>query len=125
MADFKTYSTHEVLHPDGWGFVVEEYDDGLIRLAHKERHDDVWKETGQFEGLWPDAAFQVADAMKAIAEQITGKKLEQSSSHSSDFQKGFYAGIAYAGWGEECIIAASTAAKRLAQTDTEGRKEPT
>ncbi|WP_417744798.1 hypothetical protein [Rosistilla oblonga] len=111
MPECQTFITHEIAH-DGWSFVVEQYEETLTRLVYTELRDGKVERRGAIEGICPESAREIAKALVTIAESIDGKKQEHAA-NNAEFQKGFYAGLAYSGWGDEATDAAVAAVNKI------------
>lgn len=104
MSDFTLRTIEEVMHNgDGWSYVIKEHDDGLIQIQYKDQDS----EKMSIDSIWPESARKIAASLIRIANQIE-PQLETTKQNSLDYQKGFYAGVAYASYGEEVIDAAKS-----------------
>lgn len=110
MPEFYSIKSFEINHGDGWGYVINEHDDGLIQIGYRDTPDD--KPEMRLEGIWPESARAIAAILVELANKIEPKPAEITS-HNVEFQKGFYAGLAYAQYGQEATDAASIAARKL------------
>ena len=110
MSEFRTNKRYVISHGDGWSYTISEYDDGLIRITYQDTPESEVDE--RLTGLWPEAAIAVAAALVELAHEIEPPP-QAIAVESAEFRKGFYAGLAYAEWGQEAITAAELADRMI------------
>jgi len=71
MSEFNTSKAFEVTHGDGWSYIINEYDDGLISIAYRDTPDD--KPEPRLEGIWPESARAIAAILVELANKIEPK----------------------------------------------------
>lgn len=112
--DFWTDRRVSVTHGDGWGFVIESNPDeeDIIRVSQWHESGESKETTATIENIWPESARKIATALLELANEMKPLTIP-GAKDNEDFQKGFYAGLAYSGWGDEATSAAYKAAKSL------------
>ena len=96
--DFYESPKMELMHVDGWGYGIEEYDDGLIRVFNIE---EGVKSTACLS-LFPESARKLAGLLVKMADMIK-PEAKPVADRSIDFQNGFLAGVAYSECGADVI----------------------
>ena len=74
MSDFNIITNHRVWHIDGWGFEIDEYDDGLIRLRYVQDNGGEDKSISCVEGIWPEAVPMICEALQDLANRIKAQR---------------------------------------------------
>ena len=69
---FTNNQINQVLSEEGWGWQIQEHDDGLLKISYVNEKGET-DETNYIEGIWLDAAKELA---KIILEMKPEKQDE-------------------------------------------------
>ncbi len=76
MKDFYVTKNIEVLHSDGWKYVIQaDRDPDMINVTYQEYDErtQTFRNIEQLHGLWPESARLVAKALIEMADLLEGK----------------------------------------------------
>ena len=112
MNDFYETTKHSVRHIDGWGFDVNEYDDGIISIKYVDDSDGAEQVV---EGIWPDSARMIARFLIDLADRIERErtmtcdgtaKVPETPVRTREYLEGFIAGMEFAACTHKCLESA-------------------
>lgn len=114
IEDYYSGKTIDINHVDGWSFFVSYLNDEEgISVHYRDQPGENRKE--EMRGLSAETARRIGMAMIELANEIDPQAPVVIKESTAEFQKGFYAGIAYLEHGDDAIGGAHRAAAKLRQ----------